>query len=70
VTDALKRAIRTLIQLVAAGGLTAVVNTFADGLTASQATLVLAGWGFVVSWAQNALENRGTIPAVLKAPQA
>lgn len=64
--DALKRAIRTLLQLIAAGGLTAVVNTFADGLTASQATLVLAGWGFFVSWAQNTLEDHGKVPAVLK----
>lgn len=62
----IERAIRSLIQLIAAGGLTALVNTLAGGLSPSVATIVLMVWGVVVSWAQNALEDAGTIPKVLK----
>lgn len=65
-TTAWKRAARTFLQLVASGGLTAFVNEVAGGLTAEQASLVLAGWTVFTSFVQNFLEDTGLVPTVLK----
>lgn len=62
----IQRAIRTLCQLVVAGGLTALVDQLAHGLAPATAGLILAGWQVIVTLAQNALEDAGTIPALLK----
>lgn len=64
----IQRALRTLAQLIVAGGLTALVDQLAHGLGASTAALVLAGWQVVVTLAHNALEDAGTIPTLLKTP--
>lgn len=64
--DAAKRAIRTLLQLIAAGTLTTLVNDLAGGLDPAVATLLLAFWQVVVTFAHNALENTGAVPKVLK----
>lgn len=64
-SNALRRAVRTLVQLVAAGGLTGIVNAIAGGLSAQAAAVVLAASTFVATWAQNALESHGLIPTML-----
>lgn len=64
----LRKAIRTAIQLVAGGALTAAVNTFADGLSPNTKVYVLAAWTVLIALAQNALETRGTIPTLLPTP--
>lgn len=58
---ALIKAIRTLAQLIAAGGLTALVDQAVGGLTAAQASLVLTAWGVTVTYVHNLLENTGVI---------
>lgn len=67
-SDAKRRTIRTLLQLIASGGLTALVAAVADGLTATQAASVLAAWNIVVTFSQNWAEDNTTFPAVFKAP--
>lgn len=62
----LDRLIRTVEQLIVAGGLTTLVNSLAGGLDSTWKLLVLAGWQAVVTAAQNALEDAGKIPTVLK----
>lgn len=66
--EALKRAVRTALQLIAAGGLTALVNAIAGGLSPETAALVLAGWQVAVTFAHNALEDHTALPAILKTP--
>lgn len=63
-----RKATRTAIQLVAAGGLTAGVNTFADGLSPNAKVYVLAGWTVLLALCQNALETKGAIPTLLPTP--
>lgn len=63
---AIYRAVRTLAQLIAAGGLTALVDQATGGLSAEQAALVLTGWGVFVTFIHNLLENVGAVPPVLK----
>lgn len=65
---AINRAIRTLLQLVAAGGLTALVAALGDGLDTESAALLTIGWGVVVAFAQNLLEGTGTLPVLLPSP--
>lgn len=62
-TDPIVRAIRTFAQLIAGGALTGLVSLFTGGLTAQQATLVLAVWTVVVTYVQNLLEDTGAIPS-------
>ncbi len=64
--DVLNRVLRTVLQLIVAGGLTGVVNALASGLDPAWIALVLAGWQAVVTAAQNYLEEKGAIPTVLK----
>lgn len=63
-----RKAVRTGAQLVAAGALTAAVNTFADGLAPNTKVYVLAGWTVLVALAQNTLETSGRIPTLLPTP--
>lgn len=67
-SDATRRALRTLFQFVVAGGLTALVNTAADGLDSSWLALVQAVNQLLVTFAQNWLEDNTGVPAILKAP--
>jgi hypothetical protein len=67
-SDPIRRAVRTLLQLIAGGGLsvfTTEVLADVDDPTAKAALALF--FAFVVSWAQNELEDRGTVPALLKA---
>lgn len=63
-----RKALRTALQLVAAGALTAAVNTFTDGLAPNVKVYVLAGWTVAVALAQNFAETAGKIPALLPTP--
>jgi hypothetical protein len=53
------------LQLLASGALTALVGAVAD-LKAGWSAVILAAWGVVVVAVQNALEESGRIPALLK----
>jgi len=64
----LRKAGRTLVRLVAAGGLTALVDLAAHGLSPEAAAAVMVVWGTVVSFLHNYLETNGTIPAFLPTP--
>lgn len=66
-SDPARRALRTLFQFIAAGGLTQLVDEIAADLdgTASAAVFMLAA--LLVTWAQNELEDRAKIPALFKA---
>jgi hypothetical protein len=61
----LRRAGRSLIQLIAGGGLTALVAVVADGLSATWAGVLVMGSSVLVAWAQNFAEDAGWIPPVL-----
>lgn len=65
--DSIRRPLRTLVQLVAAGGLTALVNQLVIDLPAQYAVYVTIGFTLLVSFAQNYCEDAGWIPAVGKA---
>ena len=55
-----------LLRLVAAGGLTALINGIAEGLTPNAKAIVLAFSGLVVTLAQNTLEAHGKVPTVFE----
>jgi hypothetical protein len=64
--DSTGRMLRSALQFIAGGGITTVVALVADGLDPLAATLLLAGSTLAVIVAQNFLEERGSIPAILK----
>lgn len=74
--DALRRAIRTFVQaflgsIISSGVLSSVATDGVVDLSGIQkvgAAAFAAGLIALVSWAQNALEDGGAIPALLKAP--
>jgi hypothetical protein len=66
VSEASRRAGRTLLQLVASGTLTAAVGQLAGGLSPGVAGLVLSVWTVAVAYAQNALEDAGKLPKIMK----
>lgn len=63
-----RKAARTVLQMVAAGSLTAVVDLLAHGLSPARASALLAVWGVVVTFLHNYLETAGTIPVLLPTP--
>ncbi|MDP9472118.1 MAG: hypothetical protein M3Q71_15860 [Chloroflexota bacterium] len=65
--DASRRALRTLAQFVVAGGFTAMVDAYIVGLDTGEKATVLAVAQLVVTFAQNYLEDLGSIPAIGKA---
>lgn len=67
-TDGLRRAGRTALQLIAGGGLTELTEEVVGGLDGTARALAVLGFAFVVSWAQNELEDHDVIPALFKAP--
>lgn len=68
VPDSTRRALRTILQLVASGGLTALVNAIAGGLSPATSVLVLALFQVIVTYAQNFLEDNTSFPTILKGP--
>lgn len=60
------RGLRTLLQLVAAGGLTALFNAIADGLSPNLKSVVLALNLIGITLAQNFLESAGKVPTLLE----
>jgi hypothetical protein len=68
VSHGLRKAGRTVLQLIAAGALTALVTALAGGLSPTVEGVVVAGWASIVAFAQNALEQAGTIPTILPTP--
>lgn len=64
------RGLRTLLQLVAAGGLTALINAVAEGLAPNVKAIVLACSALAVTLAQNLLETAGKVPTVFEGAQA
>lgn len=67
---ALRKALRTILQVIASGGLTALVSAIAGGIAPATAAIVLATWTVIVTYVQNALEGTGTIPTLLPSPVA
>lgn len=63
-----KRAIRTLIQLIAGGGLYALTEQIKSDLPASWGPYIVAFYTILVVVAMNECEERGWIPALLKGP--
>lgn len=61
-----RRAVRTLLQLIASGALLALTDQLAKDVPASYSPYILIFYTVVVAAAQNALEDAGKIPAVLK----
>ena len=69
-TRTLSRALRTLAQLVAGGGASAVVAAIVDGLAPVWAAGVALFGAWVVCICQNALEAAGKVPVVFEPPHA
>lgn len=64
----IRKALRTLAQMVVSGALTAAVNELAAGLSAEAKLLVGAGWLFIITFSHNYLETVGKIPVLLPSP--
>jgi hypothetical protein len=64
----IRKAIRTLLQLAAGGGLTALVGVFAEGLDGRTQGLIMAGWTTLVTLIQNTAEASGLVPVLLPTP--
>jgi hypothetical protein len=62
----LSRGLRQVLQLVAGGALTALVNAIADGLAPNTKAIVLACSTLAVVVAQNLLESAGAIATVFE----
>lgn len=60
-TDTVRRVVRSLLQFVAGGGLTALVAAATDGLAPETATILTIAFGTLVSALQNVLEDKGVI---------
>jgi len=61
----IRKALRTVVQLVAGGALTALVSMVAGGLSAAAQGTVMAAWTALVALAQNTAETAGKIPTLL-----
>lgn len=64
----IKKAARTVLQLAAGGGLTALVSAMADGLDARTQGIIMAAWTVLVTLIQNTAETAGIIPTLLPTP--
>jgi hypothetical protein len=65
-SDWWRRAVRTLIQLIAGGGLAWLTDQLAKDLPTAYVPYLMGGYTVLVAMCQNALEDAGKIPAVLK----
>lgn len=63
-----RKGLRTILQVVAGGALTALVTAMADGLEPEMQALVMGAWIALVAFAQNWAETAGKIPTVLPTP--
>lgn len=63
-----RKGARTLLQMAAAGGLTALVDLVAHGLSPATAGAVLVVWGVVVAFLHNYTETAGILPVLLPTP--
>lgn len=63
-----RKGLRTLLQLVAGGALTALVAVLAHGLSPGAEAIIMAGWTALVAAAHNTLEASGAIPVLLPTP--
>jgi hypothetical protein len=68
--DWLARVLRTALQLVAAGGLTALLGQLAKDVPVQYSAYILLGSVLLVTFCQNLLESLGLIPVLLKPPGA
>ena len=66
--DAVRRGIRTFMDVAFVEAMLQLVEAFGASLSESQHVAILVIAPFFVSAAKNAMEDAGTIPAVLKAP--
>lgn len=64
----IRKAIRTLLQLAAGGGLTALISALSGGLAPATQGVVMAAWTALVAFAQNTAESAGKIPTLLPTP--
>jgi hypothetical protein len=64
VSHGLRKGIRTALQLIAGGALTALVDALAHGLAPATAGLIMGAWTSIVAATQNGLEQAGKIPTV------
>lgn len=67
-SDSLRRGLRTLLDALLAVLAAGVIDAYLVGLDPTQRTALAVALTGVISVVKNALEDRGTIPAVLKAP--
>lgn len=63
-----RKALRTLLQMGAGGGLTALVDLAAHGLSPAQAGAIMVAWTTAVTFLHNYLETAGVIPALFPTP--
>lgn len=64
----LRKAGRALLQVVASGGATALVNMIVGGLSPTVAPVVGFAWLVFFTFLQNAGETKGIIPVILPSP--
>jgi hypothetical protein len=64
--ETIYRVLRTLVQMVAGGGLAALTDQIVTDIPASYAPYAVIGYGLLVGVAQNLLEEMNAIPALLK----
>lgn len=64
--DATGRVVRSVLQLVAGGGLAAIVAAVANGLSPTAAAALSLASALLVIICQNFAEEKGVIPALLK----
>ena len=65
-SDATGRVLRTVLQLVAGGGLAALISALSDGVSPVVAAILALAGTLAATTAQNLLEETGAIPAVFK----
>lgn len=64
----LAKALRTVVQLIAGGSLTALTMALVAPLAPFWQGIILGFWTVAVTFAQNTLEAQGTIPVLLPSP--
>lgn len=67
-SDALRRALRTVFQAGTAAVVVACYQAFVRPLTVEQSAAALAGLTVVITFGQNWLEDNAGLPAIGKAP--
>lgn len=63
-----RKAVRTFLQMAAAGSLTALVTLLSGGLDPELAAGLMVVWQVVVTFLHNYLETAGKIPVILPSP--